>query len=153
MNYPSRFVSYGSAEYKQAIQLRYRLFYAEHGLEIESVLTPREQSAKHFVVLSLEQTTVLAYGQLYKKNNNEYQIFQMVVEPSYQRQGLGSIVLEKLIQAAICNTDALITLSARTAYAEFYRKFGFETEGSVFPSSSTGLPHIKMTRQCTRTSF
>lgn len=142
------FVAYGSPEYQQAVQLRYRLFYEEHGIEMGAVLTAREQNAKHLVVLKPDSLIVLAYGQLYRKSDSQYQIFQMVVEPDYQGQGLGSVILEKLIEVATYEKGELLTLSARTVYVGFYEKFGFKTNGAVFPSSSTGVPHVKMVRQC-----
>ena len=148
MNYLSRFVAHDSPEYKQAIQLRYRLFYEEHGIKMDSVLTAREQSAQHLVILKPDNRTVLAYGQLYRKSRSQYQIFQMVVEPAYQRQGLGSVVLDKLIKTVKYEKGGLLTLSARTTHTGFYEKFGFKIDGAVFPSSSTGVPHIKMIRQC-----
>lgn len=143
----SRFVGYGSSEYEQAVELRYRLFYEEHGIEMESVLTPREKTARHFVVLSPDEKTVWAYGQLYEKNSNEYQIFQMVVAPQYQKKGLGSIVMQELVKAATRQPECLLTLSARSDCVGFYEKFGFEIDGEVFPSSSTGVPHVKMIKQ------
>ena len=152
MKYLLKFVAYGSSEYEQAIQLRYHLFYEEHGIDMASVLMPREQSAKHCVVLRSNERMVLAYGQLHRKNNSEHQIYQMVVEPSYQRQGLGSLVLQELIKTACHEKGNLLMLSARATYTEFYERFGFETDGAVFPSSSTGIPHVKMIKRCDRIS-
>ena len=140
-----KIVDYGSFEYNQAVQLRYRLFYEEHGISMALVLTERETASTHFVI-STQENEVLAYGQLSKKNDDEYQIFQMVVEPSYQGEGLGSRVLQALIGYANREKEHLLTLSARCMQVGFYEKSGFIAVGAVFPSIATGVPHIKMMR-------
>lgn len=89
---------------------------------------------------------VLAYGQLGQNSLNEFQIYQMVVEPAYQRQGLGRQILATLVDRAIAQGTQRIVLHARITKVPFYARSGFTTIGEVFPSPQTGVPHIKMIR-------
>jgi GNAT superfamily N-acetyltransferase len=86
----------------------------------------------------------LAYGRLSQKSINKFQIYQMAVEPKYQRIGLGKLILQALIEAAISQGARFLILNARVTQVPFYKKSGFETTGKVFPSLSTGVSHIKM---------
>ena len=148
-NYQLKLVECGSSEYRQAARLRYRLFYREHGIQFESIFDPQEQQSLHLVIKANIGDRVLAYGRLDRKNFNEFQIYQMVVEPKYQRQGLGTIILQTLITIATDRGASLIVLNARVAKVQFYQKHGFQSIGEVFASPSTGVPHIKMRKKIT----
>ncbi len=146
-NYQLKFVDYGSIEYQQATKLRYRLFYQKHNIPFESIFSLQEKQHLHVVIINKTQNQVLAYGRLDQKSTNEFQICQMVVEPEYQRQGLGTLILKTLSGVATNQGASLLTLNARVAKVKFYQRYGFETIGEVFASSSTGVPHIKMQKQ------
>lgn len=79
-----------------------------------------------------------------EKSCDEFQIYQMVVEPKYQGQGLGRQILQALIEAATAQGASLVTLNARVTKMLFYQKSGFEPVGEVFASSSTGIAHIQI---------
>ena len=146
-NYQLKFVEYGSLEYQQAAQLRYRLFYQEHSIPFESIFDPQEKQNLHLVIITKTQNQILAYGRLDRKSSDEFQICQMVVEPEYQRQGLGTLILEELTKVATNNGASLVILNARVTKVQFYQRCGFEPIGEVFASSSTGVPHIKMQKK------
>ena len=131
-----KFIEYGSPEYLQAARLRYRLFYEEHGIEFESIFETSEKQSLHLVITS-NIDLVLAYGRLDRKSVDQFQIYQMVVEPTYQRQGLGTAILKTLIAAATERGASIVLLNARVAM-QFYE---------VFASSSTGVPHIRMQKR------
>ena len=147
MNYQLKFIKYGSNEYYQAIQLRYRLFYQEHNIPWKSVLNSQEKQDLHAAIINAETDCVLAYGLLSQNSCDEFQIYQMVVEPEFQRQGLGRQILNTLINSAIKQDAKLLILNARVTKTEFYQKFGFEPIGEVFLSLITGVPHIRMQKQ------
>ncbi|MDJ0535822.1 MAG: GNAT family N-acetyltransferase [Xenococcaceae cyanobacterium MO_207.B15] len=149
-NYQLKFVEYGSLEYEQAAQLRYRLFYQEHGIRFESIFDSQEKQNLHLAITTKTQYQVLAYGRLDRKSSDEFQICQMVVEPEYQRQGLGTLILKALTKVATNKGASLVTLNARVTKIEFYQRYGFEPIGGVFASSSTGVPHIKMQKPILR---
>lgn len=145
-----KFVEYGSDEYHQAAQLRYRLFYQEHDIPFESIFDPQEEQDLHLAITASPINSVLAYGRLGQNSFNEFQIYQMVVVPEYQRHGLGMRILQSLTEAAAERGAGLLILNARITKMQFYQKFGFEPVGEVFASSMTGVPHIKMQKEILR---
>jgi predicted GNAT family N-acyltransferase len=152
-------IKYNSQEFQQACQLRYELFFSEHNLPWDLVQDQRQQDYFHAAIplkvryangsatpLAIAtQDQVVAYGQLVPQENGIYQIRQMVVHPSYQRQNLGSQILLFLIREAKQAGAIALTLNARLSAIGFYQKFGFQTQGEQFPSSTTGILHITLT--------
>lgn len=137
-------IKYNSEEFQQACQLRYELFYAEHSLPWDIVQDERQ--AEYFHAAILIKNSVVACGQLVPQDNSVYQISQMVVKPGYQGQNFGSRILLFLIEQAKQEKAISLTLHARTTAVGFYQKFGFQTHGKQFPSTTTGIPHITMNR-------
>ena len=134
-----------STEYHRACQLRYELFFAEHNLPWDVVFNQCQANDFH-AAISIEDRLV-AYGQLVPQCDRIYQICQMVVEPSYQRQNLGRKILSFLIEIAKQEGAIALTLNARLTAVGFYQKLGFKTFGTPFPSITTGIPHIAMNRK------
>lgn len=143
IDYQLKFIKYGSDEYYQAARLRYRLFYQECNILFESIFDSQEENDWHLAIITNVRNQVLAYGRL-SQNFDEFQIYQMVVEPKYQGLGIGKLILQELIKTATLQGARFLILNARVTKVPFYEKFGFETMGKVFPSSSTGVPHIQM---------
>jgi predicted GNAT family N-acyltransferase len=150
INYQLKFIEYGSDEYHQAAQLRYRLFYQEHDIPFESIFDSQEKQDLHLAITASPTNIVLAYGRLSQNSFNEFQIYQMVVVPEYQGHGLGMHILQSLTEAAIERGASSLILNARVTKMQFYQKFGFEPVGEIFSSSMTGVPHIKMQRKVLR---
>jgi predicted GNAT family N-acyltransferase len=140
-------IEYGSAEYHQAAQLRYQLFYREHHIPFASIFDPQEPADLHLGIIELTTNSVLAYGRLGRQSITKFKIHQMVVVPDYQRCGLGSRVLSALFEAAIDRGASLVMLNARLTQVPFYQKFGFHSVGEVFPSVVTKELHIQMQKQ------
>lgn len=135
-------IEYQSFEYQQACKLRYRLFYNEHGLPWDAVIDSSDARCFHVAVIL--QSSLVAYGQLSESNHSNYQIKQMVVEPSYQKQGLGKQILFTLLNLAKQQGAAEITLNARLSAIGFYQKLNFKICGTEFPSSTTRVIHVPM---------
>ncbi|KAK8466393.1 hypothetical protein PHAVU_008G079900 [Phaseolus vulgaris] len=55
-------------------------------------------------------------------------IWDVLVDPSYQGQGLGKALIEKLIRALLQRDIGNITLFADSQVVEFYRNLGFEAD-------------------------
>ncbi len=149
-NHPLQSITYGSDEYHQAALLRYRLFYEAHNIPLESIFDAQEDRDFHLAVIERPLNRVLAYGRLGQVGLNEFQIYQMVVLPELQGQGLGARILAGLTTEAVESGAVLLWLNARVTRAPFYQRFGFESFGDVFPSSMTGVPHIKMQKKITQ---
>ena len=145
MQHSVELIKYNSSEYYQACHLRYKLFFAEHNLPWNIVLNQSHSSYFHAAVVI--QDRVVAYGQLVPHRDRIYQICQMVVQPSYQKQNLGKKILSTLIQIAKERGAIAITLNARLIAIGFYQKLGFQAYGTEFPSTTTGVPHVKMYKE------
>jgi predicted GNAT family N-acyltransferase len=128
--------------YKQALELRYRLFFEEHGLPKSILCDSAEDRSRHFAIT--RNSDLNGYGRLTKRSHSEFQISQLVVSPRCQSQGLGTSLLKKLIEIAKKDGAKTVVLEARTTAIGLYEKLGFQQVGKVYNSSSTGVPHIKM---------
>ena len=131
----------GSGEYRAAVELRHRVFFAPAGAGIGKVFDAVEAASLHFAIL-LEEVLV-GYARLTIQDELA-QISQMVVEPSFQARGIGSALMNGLLQRARQAGVTAIHLNARTSAIEFYGRFGFVAVGEPFPSAKTGLPHLRM---------
>jgi predicted GNAT family N-acyltransferase len=70
------------------------------------------------------------------------QIGRMAVLTPYRNKGVGSALLEKLLQIAKSRNIKSIFLNSQIDAVDFYKKFDFEEVGGVFDDA--GIPHIKM---------
>lgn len=140
-----KLIEYNSKEYQQACQLRYRLFYAEHNLAWDKVFNNSDRHCFHLAIARSDK--VLAYAQLFPQKNLNYQIKQMVVEPSYQKQNLGKQILQAAIDFAKDQGATSLSLNSRLWAIGFYQKLGFKTGGVEFPSPTTKVIHIPMKLQ------
>ncbi|MGB3640733.1 MAG: GNAT family N-acetyltransferase [Rivularia sp. (in: cyanobacteria)] len=142
-----QFIDTNSPEYLQACKLRYNLFFAEHNLPFSTVYYRRESIGFHGVIKTDDTNEVIAYGILTPAENKVYQIHQMVVEPSYQKQGFGKTIMQALIEKAKTEEARAIILEARTTAVDFYHKFGFEVVSREYPSKKTGVLHVTMLKK------
>lgn len=69
-------------------------------------------------------------------------IGRMAVLPDWRNQGVGSALLDRLLEIARRDHYAIPFLNAQTDAMNFYLKQGFETQGDVFMDA--GIPHIRM---------
>lgn len=70
-------------------------------------------------------------------------IGRMAVLGEWRRRGVGSALLEALLERARQRSIRRITLHAQTHAAEFYRRFGFNERGEEFFEAE--IPHVEMT--------
>lgn len=69
-------------------------------------------------------------------------IGRMAVLESARGRGIGSAVLQALMEKAIQRGDRTVMLSAQTHAESFYQRHGFVREGEEFMEA--GIPHIQM---------
>ncbi|KAJ4795986.1 hypothetical protein LUZ62_047232 [Rhynchospora pubera] len=55
-------------------------------------------------------------------------IWDVIVDPSYQGQGLGKAFVQKLIRALLQRDIANVTLFAESKVVNFYKNMGFEAD-------------------------
>lgn len=132
----------GDIFYKQAVELRYDLFFKKHELPKSIVFDENETISTHAAII--DSNELIAYGRLTKSNEGEFIISQMVVSPMHQNKGLGSKVLQNIMLLAIKDNAQKITLSARLTALHLYKKQGFNECGTAYVSPKTGVKHVKM---------
>ncbi len=130
--------------YRQAIELRYNVFFKPFNVGLDKVYDDLEEGSVHLVCIEKEE--VLGYGRLTFADDNISVISQVVVKEDYHKMGIGKELMEHLLSLAKEKGCKAVSLDARIEVKAFYEKLGFHTEGDVFPSKKTGLPHIKMVK-------
>ena len=71
-------------------------------------------------------------------------IGRMAVLKPYRGMGVGSAILQALINLAATQSITALYLHGQLSARGFYRKYGFVEIGPVF--NEAGIPHIKMRR-------
>ncbi len=132
----------GGKLYKEALKLRYELFFKQQDLPRNILIDEHENASQHIAIVSDE--ILLAYGRLTDLGEGTYQISQIVVIPQEQGKGYGAMILKELIERAGSNGCKKIILNARTTATKLYKKLGFIINGGEFLSKSTGVPHVQM---------
>ena len=132
----------GSEFYKEALELRYELFFKKHDLPRNILIDKNEKASEHIAIVSDE--LLIAYGRLTNLGEGTYQISQIVVKPQEQGKGYGAMILKELVDRAERLGCKKIILNARTTATKLYEKQGFTSSGNEFLSKSTGVPHVQM---------
>lgn len=71
-------------------------------------------------------------------------IGRMAVLKDWRNQGVGTMLLLHLMDAARKHGIEHLALNAQITAEDFYRRFGFVREGAEF--TEAGIPHVRMTR-------
>jgi len=71
-------------------------------------------------------------------------IGRMAVLAPWRSRGVGSALLQRLIEVAIARGDARVALNAQVQAMPFYERFGFAAVG--VPFDEAGIPHQAMSR-------
>ena len=78
------------------------------------------------------------------ERSDKAQLIQMAVETDRQRQGIGRLLAQTLLQFALERQIAEILVHARADTVEFYSKLGFETYGEAFEEVGIQHRHMRM---------
>lgn len=130
--------------YFEALKLRHELFFKEFGLPESIVADELEIDSIHIAIA--DEKRLVAYGRLSEIESGIFKLSQIVVIPARQRRGYGSQLVRRLVDLAISRGATQIELNSQVAAKSLYSKLGFVEAGDVYPSRTTGIPHIKMVR-------
>lgn len=70
---------------------------------------------------------------------------KFATRPDWQRQGIGTQLLSRVIAEATGRGASTLWCDARLASADFYRKFGMQPDGDVFYKGP--IPYTRMSRK------
>ncbi len=128
--------------YQEALELRYRLFFQEHGLPRTVLMDEHEEPSVHLG--PVDEDRLVASGRLTHLGQGTVRLSQILVRPEEQGKGHGRQILAALVQRAQADGAKQIHLNARTTATGLYRKLGFRPNGAPFLSQNTGVPHLPM---------
>jgi predicted GNAT family N-acyltransferase len=123
----------------EARGIRFRVFVQEQGVPRDIELDEHDGLCLHALAFD-EGGAVVGTGRLLPDGH----IGRMAVLGERRGQGVGSLILNQLMNAARERGDAEVLLSAQVHALDFYRRHGFETVGEVFEEA--GIPHQAMRR-------
>lgn len=121
-----------------AAPIRFAVFVEEQGVPREIELDEHDPDSVHAIVF--DQDKAVATGRLLPDGH----IGRMAVLKPWRGRGVGTLMLNSLIQRAKERGDAELILSAQVHAVPFYRAHGFMEEGEQYMEA--GIPHRNMRR-------
>jgi YbgC/YbaW family acyl-CoA thioester hydrolase len=126
-----------------ARRVRQAVFSEEQGMAAELVADDSDAQALQAVAYNRFGVPV-ACGRLLRAAPGLAQIGRMAALATVRGAGLGTAVLDALLEAARERGDREVMLKAQSAAAPFYRRAGFAAVGEPFVEA--GMPHLEMRR-------
>ena len=123
----------------QASAVRATVFMEEQGVSQEEEQDGRDVQCVH--ALARFNGVVVGTGRLRPEGG----IGRMAVLPAYRGKGVGGMLLQALLQAAISKGHGQVYLAAQEHALAFYLRYGFLPEGERF--FEAGMPHVMMRRE------
>jgi len=131
---------------KDAQPLRHAVFVAEQAIPAELEQDEADRGATHAVVYN-RLGMPLATGRWVQHAAGVAKIGRMAVVPALRSTGIGTRLLDALIQSAGHAGNARVMLHAQSSAIEFYRRAGFAGQGDPFVEA--GIAHLEMLRSTT----
>jgi N-acetylglutamate synthase-like GNAT family acetyltransferase len=122
-------IAYGSEDYWQTLRLRDLYLRKPLGLEFSSEDLQQDSNACH-VVAKLDQQVIGCVIGI--DEGSRVKLRQMLVSPTYQRQGIGRQLLEWIETMMVGQGKVEFYLHARLPSIDFYRKSGYFPVGEQF---------------------
>jgi len=126
-----------------AQHVRHAVFGEEQGIAADLVADDNDARALQAVAYNRFGVPV-ACGRLLQAAPSLAQIGRMAALATVRGAGLGTAVLDALLQAARKRGDREVMLKAQSAATPFYRRAGFVAVGEPFVEA--GVPHLEMRR-------
>lgn len=127
-------------EHKNQLSLiRRRVFIEEQKVPEELEWDEFDDSSYHVLALD-DNNQPIACGRLMTNG----QIGRMAVDKQWRNHGIGTAILENILQHAKSMNMANVFLHAQTSAISFYEKNGFKVSSSEFLEA--GIPHKTMKR-------
>ena len=120
--------------------IRQQVFIIEQHVPVELEWDEFDTECLHLLVSSNKINDV-ATARMHTTQSTAH-IGRMAVLKPYRQQGIGSLMLETLLEQAGLLGVKEIKLNAQTTAIGFYQRYGFITVGDEFPDA--GIPHYKM---------
>ena len=126
-----------------ARQVRTQVFIQEQGIPESEEWDDMDALCTHVVAYN-SQGESIATARLLPSQSGTAKIGRMAVLLAWRGQGIGALMLQRLVQTDHERGDQEAVLHAQSQAQGFYAAQGFETRGEVF--DEVGMPHIVMRR-------
>ncbi|MCX7799292.1 MAG: GNAT family N-acetyltransferase [Fimbriimonadales bacterium] len=140
-----REIAWGSREYAQEVDLRYRLLREPLGLWFRATELEAEEHEQHFGVF--EGRRLVACVVARDLGGGVAHLRQMAVDADRQGRGLGARLLSFAEERLAARGFREAVLHARETAVGFYAKAGYRVEGEPFEEVT--LPHRRMRKSLT----
>ena len=104
----------------------FRWFYLRKEFSDNIALSKDELEDVSCHVMAMYKKKIIGVGRIHKVDNQISQIRYMAVDSSYQKIGVGSLILSHLIDVAISDKQDCIILHSREHAINFYKKNNFK---------------------------
>ncbi len=128
-----------SPKEEQILSIRFEVFVNEQGVDASLEIDGKDSECVH--ALAYEDGKPVGTGRLLPDSH----IGRMAVLSEYRSRGIGTAILEALIEAAKNRGDSRIILASQTHAASFYERLGFGAVGTPF--FEAGIEHVLMQLQ------
>lgn len=129
--------------------VREAVFMREQGVPAELEWDGLDETSRHVLALNAQGGAIGCGRITPPADTSAAHIGRMALLPEWRGKGVGSAIMEHLLEYARSQHYSLIELNAQVQVAPFYRSFGFAEVGETFMDA--GMPHIKMQLHLTPT--
>lgn len=129
----------------QLLAVRRTVFIDEQGVPPEMEVDEHDPAARHLLAIDAQRQPV-ATARLLANGH----IGRMAVMQASRGRGIGTRMLQRLLDMAAEAGLKQAYLNAQCAAEAFYRREGFIPQGEIFEDA--GIPHRRMTRQLDQSS-
>jgi len=129
------------SDQKAIKSIREEVFVIEQSVPVELEWDELDAQCLHCLVAA-DNGKPIATARLYQ-DKKQAQIGRMAVLMAYRHQGVGTLMLNALLEQAQQNGVKEVSINAQTTAIAFYQRLGFIQFGDEFDDA--GIPHYKMT--------
>ena len=133
--------------FKAYYALRYKVLSEPWGDPKGTEKDDYEPISEHFMAVN-EKEEVVGVVKLYKKDEEAGHVSHLAVDPEYQRQGIGRLLLEAVEQRARARGFRTLGTMARATATVYFEKYGFRIVGMSTPHIGT-TPFVWMEKELT----
>lgn len=130
-----------TAEFKSYYHFRWQQLRQPLGMPPGSEQDKNEADAFHCMAVYPDQT-IIGVGRINRESSSIMRIRYMAIDKNVQGMGVGSAILNRLLEYAKSQNAQLCWLNARQEACEFYQKHGFEVTEEA--DTDLQIPHFRM---------
>jgi predicted GNAT family N-acyltransferase len=127
---------------ERVLAIRRRVFMDEQGVSEAEEMDGLDCLCRHYLLHFDGQP--VGTVRVRPLQDDEAKVERMAVLPDHRKQGLGALLLNRILDDYGAAGYRRVVLNAQTHAEPFYGRFGFVGEGEIFMEA--GIPHIRMVR-------